>query len=172
MEDLIIPLIIIVVVLLNLRKIKKNKKNIQKGATEAQPVKAKGLFAKINEAMEEYAAAAKQAPEDSGEDWPPKGEPEPESASYQKALNEDGEEEWPPRKKALGEEKQALIKKTPVVINIPQKASQPEFTKNTTIVAAAKKQAPGFNQKINPAGLRNAIVWSEILAPPVSLRED
>jgi hypothetical protein len=172
MDNLLIPLIIVVVLFLNFRKLKKTKKNIQKGEKKTQPAKANGIFARINKVLEENAEAAKKPVEEPAEDWPPKENPEPESVGYQKQLKEEGEEEWPPRKKELIEDKQELIKQIPVVVNIPKKVGSTQYRDKATIVASTKKQEPSFNLKINPTRLRNAIVWSEILAPPVSLKED
>jgi hypothetical protein len=172
MDNLLIPLVIIVVLFLNFRKLKKTKKNIQKGEKKTQPVKANGIFSRINKVLEEYAEAAKKPVEEPEEEWPPKENSDPESVDYQKESKEEGEEEWPPRKKELIEGKQELIKEIPVVVSMPKKVERPKYRDNATIVASTKKQEPSFNLKINPIRLRNAIVWSEILAPPVSLRED
>jgi hypothetical protein len=172
MDNLLIPLIIIVVLFLNFRKLKKTKKNIQKGEKKTKPVKANGIFSRINKVLEEYAEAAKKPVEEPEEEWPPKENPDPESVDYQKELKEEGEEVWPPQKKELIEGKQELIKEIPVVVSMPTKVERPKYRDNATIVTSTEKQKPSFNRKINTARLRNAIVWSEILASPVSLREE
>lgn len=142
MEDFIIPLIIIVVSLLNFKKFKKNAKKGQGKKTEAAPKKSGGIFDRINKVLEEYAETVKVEKEDSDDDWLP--------------MKEEAQVVQQVEVKKETQKQTVEKKRKPVIVQKNQ----------------SKVKKPYHQQRLTPQTLRQAIVWSEILAPPVSLREE
>lgn len=186
MEDLIIPLIIGIVLILNFRKASKNRKKIQaakKGVKtasiketnkEVKSTKPQGIFAKINQVLEEYAETIekKSAEDSSAEDWPPKKKAETESSDSQSESEEEIDSVWPPRQKELVLEKQELIEKVSRKADDPKQIKKRYQVDKNIISKPTESPKHNVKQKISTQELRNAIVWSEILAPPVSLKEE
>jgi len=145
--------------------------------TASKPEKAKGIFSRINQVMEEFAEAAKAEAKkseaknsESTEEWPPKEKIVPDE--YQAEVEEDIDMHWPPRKKELVLEKRELIEKVRDNQKKQEQIRKVINQEKQPVMSSVKGSKRCFNQKITRAKLRNAVIWSEILAPPVSLKED
>lgn len=173
----LIPLIFIVSFFSMRKKKKKQAAENKKPVVQPETKQSGGVFGKLNKMLEEYYEAdLKGAPEKSGktpgvEDpydlHPPQREPEPwedEEAVLQpvtvvtKSAEEIEEEpeQSPPQVMA------AIVEPEPV-------AAKPDISEPDQ----ARKTVPACRfAKIDKAGLRKAIVWSEILGPPKALRDE
>ena len=141
--------------------------------------KAKGIFSRISQALEEYAETAKAETEaakakieaaEPSEEWPPKENIDPDK--YQAIVEEDIDTSWPPRKKELVVEKRELIENARDNEYKQQQFREVINKKKQKVKVPIKGPKPCFNRKTDATKLRNAIIWSEILAPPVSLKEE
>jgi hypothetical protein len=173
--EYLIPLVLILS-FFNYRK-KKKQRAAEKNADQAVK-KSDGLFAKLNKMMEEYQESdLKGAPVEKQKSRTWADGPLEQGPVYK------APEPWEDEDEAFERAESAQIQSIPVaafsnsrIIEQPVvKPQKPEvqLEKQAVIKPVPPKPkvpAPGFS-KMQKTDLRQAIVWSEILAPPKALRD-
>jgi len=156
--DYLIPLIVILTFL----SFRSKRKKAKEEDPDKPKKKSAGLFGKMNKLMEEYYESdLKGAPPQSKSAEPEPWEDDPwevNPAYAESEPAEDQEEPEPqpvPMKEPEAEKRRDNVVKPVVVAPIVSKALPLEY----------------LPKKISKQDLRKAIVWSEILGPPVALKE-
>ncbi len=173
--EYLIPLIFILG-FFNYRK-KKKQRAAEKDADKAVK-KSDGLFGKLNKMMEEYQESdLKGAPveKDKSRTWA--GDPMEQGPVYREP--EPWEDEDEPLEKPGSEQVRSIpveaVSDSRIIEQPEVKPQRPEVHREKSagikpVPLKPQISAPGFN-KMRKADLRQAIVWSEILAPPKALRD-
>ncbi len=171
MEDYLIVVIIVISIIWNLiRSIqKKNKKPSGKSPADAK--KRKGLFARLNQYLQEQMQAIEDANKERETHSEGDGDEEDEYTEYDA-------DPWIPRRKEALQKNHAEEPVSPIMrddsnvesshANVVKKDLVPGMPVSRTDHDESS-QSPRINSTAKK--LRKAIIWSEILAPPVSLRK-
>ena len=164
MENLIDYLIPLIVILSFLSFKSKRKKAKAKEEASSEPKKkSPGLFGKLNKLMEEYYEAdQKEVPPRQSEDDDP-WEHDP----------------WERRPEPAETKPEVVQVEAPVPLpKIPLKVEEPRDETPTPVTVKVRQVSPkpadmGYQlRNVRKQDLRKAIVWSEILGPPVALKKD
>jgi len=157
--DYLIPLLVILFFLSFKAKRKKAKGERAKGETPDKTKKeGLGLFGKINKMLEEYAESdQKGAPpgkSDVSEDW--EHDPWEVNPKYAEAAPETVQgEEKNPEMAVMGKQSDQI--------------SEPVAVRPVLPKPDASEYLP---KKVSKLDLRKAVIWSEILGPPIALKDE
>jgi hypothetical protein len=160
--SILVPLVLILAILLP--RLLRSKSTTQSGSRATKPKPPAGLLDVINRKLEELAAAerAQSSPGPDDEDdnpWSKDDEPETEAGSDKTIA--------PPVASAANPEP------TTTAMPVDQNRAEPvTLRKDAQVkIPATLLPEPSADTQISREELRRAIVWSEILAPPLALRK-
>jgi FtsZ-interacting cell division protein ZipA len=169
--SILVPLVVILAILLP--RLWRSKSAARAGAGAAEPKKPGGLLDAINRKLEELAAAerakpAREADDDDDNPWSRDDEDDNPWSSGDEPEAEAGP------KKTTAPPVASAAKPEPAAIAPPVDRNRSEPVtprKAARVEVPAILPNPATGSRIGREELRRAIVWSEILAPPLALRK-